>query len=139
MSFTKDKRRRVYDRSSGYCHICHKKLAWKNYREIEARGAWEIEHSNPKARGGTDALNNLYPACIPCNHSKRTKSTRSARAVYGKTRAPLTREKREKAKMLNSVMYGLGGAVIARMLWPPATLFAGLICMIIGQKRNPDK
>ena len=139
MSFTTDELKKIYDRSSGYCHICHKKLAWKNYGEIGARGAWEVEHSNPKAGGGTDGLHNLYPACIPCNRSKGSKSVRSARALYGKTRAPLAREKREKAKILNSFIYGLGGAAIARVLWPSATLLAGLICMIIGYKRNPDK
>lgn len=141
MPFTKDELRKIYDRSSGMCHICGKNVAFTNYADAtpDARGAWEVEHSNPKAKGGTDRLNNLYPACIACNRSKGTQSTRTVRARNGKTRAPLSREKREIAKRKNAIIYGLGAGCIAYILCPPAALLAGLVAMCIGYKKNPDR
>ena len=77
MGFSVETRWRIYDRPSGYCHICGRKLSFQNYGIIDARGAWEVEHSIPWAFGGTDHLNNLYPACISCNRGKGTYSTRT--------------------------------------------------------------
>jgi len=70
MHFSDDDLNEIYDRTSGYCHICHRKLAFINYGVLGARGAWEVEHSKPQARGGTHMRTNLYAACIPCNRSK---------------------------------------------------------------------
>jgi HNH endonuclease len=64
--------RRIYDRTCGYCHLCGKKLSFQNYGRFEKRRAWEIEHSIPRAMGGSDHLNNLYPACIGCNRDEST-------------------------------------------------------------------
>jgi 5-methylcytosine-specific restriction endonuclease McrA len=139
MSFTESERKEIYDRTSGYCHICHKKVAFTNYGVVGARGAWEVEHSNPRAEGGTDRLNNLYPACIPCNRSKGTQSTRTVRARNGKTRAPLSRENREKAKTINAVLYGLGAAGLTYILYAPAWPIAGVAGLYLGYRRNPDK
>ena len=74
MGYSKEKLHEIYDRTTGYCHICHKKLAFKNYSSVGSRGAWEVEHSKPRAKGGSDNLKNLYPACIFCNRSKGKKS-----------------------------------------------------------------
>ena len=68
--FTDKKLNAIYDRSRGYCHICGKKLAFINYGNFGKRGAWEVDHSKPRVKGGTDHPNNLYPACISCNRSK---------------------------------------------------------------------
>ena len=35
---------------------------------------WEIEHRDPKSRGGSDRISNLAIACHPCNASKNTRS-----------------------------------------------------------------
>jgi 5-methylcytosine-specific restriction endonuclease McrA len=129
----------MYDRTSGYCHICHKKLAFKNYGLCGKRGAWEIEHSNPKANGGTNRLNNLYAACIPCNRSKGANTTRSARARHGKTCAPLNVEKRKNAQFANTVAYGLAGAGIGSVLGPAGTVVGALIGAHVGSKKNPDR
>ena len=80
MVFTDDQLDAIYDRTSGYCHICRKKLAFKNYGKLGQRGAWEVEHSRAQAKGGTDRLNNLYPACITCNRRKGTRTTRTLRS-----------------------------------------------------------
>jgi hypothetical protein len=53
----------IYDRTTGRCHLCGKRLAFHNYGCHGTRGAWHIEHSVPRANGGTDHVNNLYPGC----------------------------------------------------------------------------
>lgn len=56
--------KQIYSKTDGYCHLCHRKLILKNYAKGGIKGGWHIEHSRPKANGGTDHLNNLYAACI---------------------------------------------------------------------------
>lgn len=46
MPYSRSQLRRIYDRTSGYCHLCHKKLAFTNYGRYGAKGVWEVEHSN---------------------------------------------------------------------------------------------
>ena len=63
----------VYDKTSGYCNYCGKKISLTNYGIVGNHGAWEIDHSKPKSKGGTDYLRNLVPACVSCNRDKSTK------------------------------------------------------------------
>ncbi len=112
MAFTKLELRKIYDRTTGYCHICRKKLSFTNYGLQYLKGAWEVEHSNPKSMGGTNRLNNLYAACISCNRSKNNKSTRTARAKYGHTCAPLSREKRKEMEESNAKGWAIIGLLI---------------------------
>lgn len=84
----------IYDRTDGKCHICREQLKWKNYGQLGELRAWEVDHSNPRANGGSDRLNNLYAACIPCNRSKGSKTTRSQRRKYGHSKAPISRQGR---------------------------------------------
>ena len=53
MGWSNDILNKVYDKTGGYCYHCGKKLAWKNYGISKARGAWEVDHSNPLSKGGT--------------------------------------------------------------------------------------
>jgi hypothetical protein len=94
----------IYNRTSGYCHICHRKVYFNNYGVLGARGAWEIEHSRPQALGGTHHGNNKYAACIPCNREKSHRySTRTMRARNGLSRAPLSFKKRREAKQTQAL------------------------------------
>jgi len=70
MGYTDEELSYVFDKNDGYCWHCGKKLAWKNYGRPRERGAWEVDHSLPLSRGGTDYLRNLVPACIECNRIK---------------------------------------------------------------------
>jgi len=72
MLIDKDTINSVYDKNNGYCEYCGKKLAFTNYGKYGEKGAWHIEHSRPKVKGGTDYLRNLVPACIECNLDKST-------------------------------------------------------------------
>ncbi len=122
MAFSEEERRNIYNRTSGYCHICKKKLSFKNYDLIGQKGAWEVDHSNPKSKGGTNRLNNLYAACISCNRSKNNNSTRSARAKYGRSSAPLSKGKRKVEKQSNSAIGGIIGGLIGSLAGPPGIM-----------------
>lgn len=140
MKFSNDHLNDIYDRTSGYCHVCRKKLAFKNYGLFGSRGAWEVEHSNPQAKGGTHRLSNLYAACISCNRSKGKATTRSVRAMYGETAAPLSVAKRRSAKSANALVGAGGGALLGGGLaGPPGAILGGVLGAILGHKKNPDK
>ena len=84
-SVSPEKRRRIFERTNGKCHLCGKS---HDFEEYGAGGTWEIDHSVPKAKGGTDRVNNLNVCCISCNRRKQAMTTRAARARHGRTRAP---------------------------------------------------
>lgn len=140
MAYTDEQLNDIYDRTSGKCHICHKKLAFTNYANPGARGAWEVEHSQPRASGGTNRRNNLYAACISCNRSKRAGSTRAARRRNGTTHAPLNRERRAAARLRSAVVGAGIGAVAGRaLLGRGGGWVGGLFGAAIGHDRDPDR
>ncbi len=139
MAFSKEEKRKIYDRTTGYCHICQKKLSFINYGSFGQKGAWEVEHSNPKSKGGTNRLNNLYAAHISCNRSKNNNSTRSVRAKYGKSSAPLSKEKRKIEKRRNSAIGGVFGGIIGSLAGPPGAVIGAAIGAKLGYDKNPDK
>ncbi|MCL4740965.1 MAG: HNH endonuclease [Phycisphaerales bacterium] len=128
----------IYDRTSGYCHLCSKKLAFTNYGVPGARGAWEVEHSVPRACGGTERLNNLYAACVACNRSKQARSTRSCRNENGRSRAPLNRRARKVARAGNTVAGAGLGAFVGSLFGPVGAIAGGLIGAGLGHRENPD-
>lgn len=138
MRFNAEQRRNIYDRTSGLCHICHKKLSFKNYGSIGAKAAWEVEHSIPQSKGGTHHPNNLYPACITCNRSKNDSSTAAARAKNGKSKAPLSLEAREKAKTENSIAGAILGGVLGLVAGPLGLIAGTIFGASLGYDQNPD-
>jgi 5-methylcytosine-specific restriction endonuclease McrA len=70
MGYTDEELSYIYDKNNGYCWHCRKKLAFTNYGRYGRKGAWEVDHSNPISKGGTDYFRNLVPACVECNRSK---------------------------------------------------------------------
>lgn len=85
-------------------------------------------------------MNNLYAACIPCNRDKSNATTRTARNWNGKTRAPMSTERRKRAKgeniFLGAVYGGLAGLVIGGPVGAVAGAFAG---GKFGRSLNPDE
>lgn len=128
MAFDQQRQMEIFEKTDGHCHICRKKLAWRNYGVQGGRGAWEVEHSIPRAKGGSDHLNNLYPACISCNRSKGAATTRTARRKNGYKAAPLSREK----KTRNAWIGGFGGALAGRILLAPLGPFGLIAGAAIG-------
>jgi hypothetical protein len=135
------KRMKAFERTSGHCHICGEPMAFRNYAAVGRRGAWEIEHSKPRARGGTDHGNNLYAAHIPCNRAKQARSTKSARAAWGRTAAPLSDARREKIRDKNTLRGILVGTATAAALGlaAPAVALAAITGGLYGESIEPDK
>lgn len=109
MGYTDDELTDIFERTDSCPHLCFARLAFSNYGRLRTRGAWKVEHSNPRANGGTDRLNNLYAACIVCNRSKRTRATRMVRGWRGYRAAPFSTAKREALRTPNAL---LGAAVV---------------------------
>ena len=118
----------IYDRTEGQCHICRRPLSFRNYGLFGRRGAWEIEHSIAKARGGTDHGNNLFAACISCNRSKGEYSSRSARWGHGFQCAPYSARRRKRNAFL-----GAGVGALAMVFVPPhLRLFGAIVGAVAG-------
>ncbi len=128
----------IYDRTNGYCHLCGKKLAFTNYGQRGARGAWNVEHSIAVAMGGTDHLNNLYAACITCNAEKGLLSTRTARAGNGMTRAPRSVAAQERARSKDTSKGATVGGALGLLLsgTPGGVVVGALIGGALGGSGN---
>lgn len=139
--FTDENLDDIFDSTSGKCHICGKQLARSNRGAHGARGAWHVDHSLPRARGGSDALRNLKPACIRCNCSKQDGCNQSARARHGRSRAPLSRKRRAEVRNRNGIV-GVGvGWVVARLMFrlaPGPALLVGLVGLAVARRLDPD-
>ena len=129
----------IYDSTSGYCHICHKKLARKNYGVLGAKGAWEVDHSNPRANGGTDRLCNLFAACISCNRSKGASSSKVARYRNGKKRAPISQSARKRIRKRNVILGVSAGIAVGRVFGPLGIAVGGFIGAALGNSAKIDK
>jgi 5-methylcytosine-specific restriction endonuclease McrA len=60
---------RVYHMYRGCCAFCHKKLQINEST---------IDHLYPKARGGSNDLENIVLSCEPCNQNKGCRTPREA-------------------------------------------------------------
>jgi hypothetical protein len=139
MVFHENQRRHIYDRTDGFCHICHKKLSFTNYGLLGARGAWEVEHSRPRSKGGTDHGNNLYAACIPCNRDKSDCCTRTARRWNGTTKAPFSKAKKAAERRENMVIGAVVGGAIGALGGPVGLAVGALVGSQIGNAIKPAK
>lgn len=137
--YSADEIRAIYDRTRGKCHLCHKQLSIANYGLHRERGAWQVDHSVPVSRNGTDHGNNLKPACIPCNLHKSACCTRTARRRNGTRRAPLPRQKFQAAKTENTVFGGGLGATIGGLVFGPVGAAVGaFVGAALGDSVDPD-
>jgi hypothetical protein len=129
MAFSLEEIEIVFDRTDGRCHLCRRKLAFRNYGSLGRRRAWEIDHSVPRARGGTGRINNLLPACVACNRSKRDAPTKTIRLCNGFTAAPLSKCEQRKRRSENAA----AGATVCALIGVLAAGPAGLaLCAAAG-------
>jgi hypothetical protein len=139
MAYTDEQLSTIFDRTDGHCHLCGKKLCFRNYGDYGKRGAWEVEHSNARCKGGSDRLCNLYAAHISCNREKGTVTTRTARAWNGCTKAPPSKEKKEQISASNRWGWGAIGALTGATAAGPAGLVVGaLLGVLIGDSIVPQ-
>lgn len=139
MKYTEEQLDCIYSRTSGYCHICHKKLSRRNYAKYGERGAWEVDHSKARVNGGADHTNNYFAACIGCNRQKCDSTTATARQWNGKQRAPLSRERRKEAKFKNGVAGAFLGGLCGAVLGPGGAVVGSIIGACVGGGQNPDR
>ena len=141
MAYDDDRLDAIFDRTDGHCHICGKRLSRWNYASFGSRGAWEVEHSVARARGGHHHhLNNLYAACITCNRRKGALSTRAAREYHGRKRAPLAlkaKQGRREDNALKGALIAGAGAVLLGVA-PPVGLAVAALGALLGHDRHPD-
>jgi len=140
MSYSTDELEDIFDRTDGRCHICGGPLAFCNYGLFGRRGAWEVEHSNARANGGTSRRNNLYAAHITCNRRKRAGSTRAARAEYRRMAAPYSKAKRAAVRDKNTAIGAVIGGFSAKVLGASDrdALIYAVVGGAIGRKLEPD-
>lgn len=119
-----------WNKTDGRCHLCAKKLAFKNYGLHGARGAWEWDHSVARARGGSDHGNNLFPACISCNRSKQTSDPRTVRRLNRLTRSPMGVAEKARVRGRNGRDGAFVGAVSGFAAGVP---IGGILGFLAGQ------
>jgi 5-methylcytosine-specific restriction endonuclease McrA len=125
--YDETRRRAVFDKTRGICHLCHKRIAFANYGVHEACGGWEIDHSVPRSLGGTDHLNNLYAAHTSCNRSKQAQSSRRIRLGNGQTRPPLSAEAIERERLDNALTGAFSFGLLGARFAGPAGFWIGAI------------
>ncbi|MBX6771174.1 MAG: HNH endonuclease [Chloroflexi bacterium] len=127
--YSYEKLERIFDATDGRCHLCRRRLYLHDYGRT-----WEVDHSLARARGGSNSLRNLRPACVSCNRSKQARPSRSARAEYGYSRAPRSRAQRKRsAKRMAALGAGVGFAGAG----PIGAIFGAAIGWLAGL-RDPD-
>ena len=70
MTFSKAKVDRVFGKTWGRCHACHKPLVREMRGAVGHRDEWQIDHGIPISRGGSSHISNLWPMCAACNRDK---------------------------------------------------------------------
>jgi hypothetical protein len=139
MAFTDEQLSLIFERTDGRCHICGTKVCFSNYGQSGHRGAWEVEHSNPRCNGGSDRLCNLYAAHISCNREKGCMTTRTVRSWNGRTKAPLSMGRKQEIRSTNRLGWGSVGALTgAAILGPPGLLLGGILGAIVGDQIEPE-
>lgn len=139
MPYTDVELSRIFDRTDGHCHLCGKKLSFTNYGRFGCRGAWEVEHSMARCNGGTDHGKNLYAACIECNREKGSVTTRTARGWNGRTKAPLSRQRKDQIRKANRLGCGAIGALTGAAVGGPAGfLFGTILGVLVGDGIKPE-
>ena len=122
-----DRLRAIFDKANGRCHLCGRTIAFSNYGDHGTSGAWEVDHSIPFAKGGTDHLNNLLPAHTFCNRSKQDGSSRSSRRDNGRTRAPMSAEAIDRARFKQAVAGAFSGGLLGARLGGLVGFWVGVI------------
>ena len=62
ITYSKETRQMVYNKTAGICAICGRALDYNKFT---------IDHIIPLSKGGTNAMDNLQPTCKVCNHIKQ--------------------------------------------------------------------
>lgn len=140
-SYSEEDLQLIFESSSGKCHLCLKPVRFEAYGQLSMEGAWEVDHSRPRAEGGSHHGNNLYPAHSTCNRRRGTRSAREVRAEHGYSRPPLSAKERKRFKH-DRAMGGVAvGALAAASfgLGPIGIIGGALLLADVGHGLDPDE
>lgn len=129
---------KIFNKTDGKCHICHKGICLKNHGVNGARGAWHVDHSVPRSKGGADHLNNYLPAHIRCNLARSNKRNRTARQRFGKTRAPLSAVRKNQLRKRNALIAAAIGTLAFAGTGPIGWLLGTSISALVGHSLQPE-
>jgi 5-methylcytosine-specific restriction endonuclease McrA len=136
MGHTRERLRDIFERTDGHCHICGIRLVFSRYGHP---GGWEVEHSIPVSSGGSDRLSNLYAAHMVCNREKGARTTRTARGWHGRSKAPLSHDRKENIRENNRLGWGTAGALTGGAIAGPAGfIVGGILGALFGDGINPE-
>ena len=139
MAYSKSELRMIWKKTDCRCHLCWRRLRLSSYGLVDERDAWEIDHSNARANGGTDRKGNLQPACIGCNRGKQAESTRSVRRQNGFGRSPMSAEEKGAARAKSALGGGALGATAGGLMFgPPGAIIGGLLGGLVGGASDPE-
>lgn len=65
----------VWEKTDGHCIYCGDRM--------NPFAKFHVDHLHPLSDGGSDEIENLFPACQSCNNSKHAKSLEEFRANQG--------------------------------------------------------
>lgn len=116
MAHTEERLNAIFTRTDGRCHLCWGGIDFSRYGDHQHARGWEVDHSDPRASGGTDRLNNLLPAHALCNRSKGARRNREIRGVHGRSRAPMPAGKQAEVRAERTVVGGVVGGLIGMFL-----------------------
>ena len=135
MPYSNERLTQIFERTDGRCHICWRRLRFGSYGQPNG---WEVEHSRARCKGGSDRICNLFPAHITCNRQKGKLTSRTARNWNGRSKAPLSRNRKDRIRNGNRWAAGaLGG--LAGALGGPALAVAGAVVgALIGDSIDPE-
>jgi 5-methylcytosine-specific restriction endonuclease McrA len=129
-----DKLKKIFAKTDGHCHLTGQKLSFGNYGDLDGHGAWVIDHSVPLSKGGTDHMNNLFPASISANRSKGNTSSQAIRAQDGLTHPPLSKEQATAVAERNAWKGLAAGAAIGLPFGPIGIGVLALLGALIGSE-----
>lgn len=128
----------AFGRTGGRCHLCRLDLVLEMYGRY-GDGSWEIDHSVPRAKGGTHRASNLLPACVSCNRSKGDRPTRAVRAEFGNPKKPLSFDEQRNIRTRNALGTAAGGFLTgAAVAGVPGAIFGGLAGALFGSAIDPE-
>ncbi len=134
MGYTKVQLQRIWKSTDGRCHLTSRRLRLKDYGIT-----WEVDHSKPRAKGGSDHGNNLKPALVTANRSKQAMTSRAVRQGNGLRRSPMSVAEQQRNRVNNAAAgAAVGVAVGAAVAGPVGAVVGGVVGGLFGHGRKVE-
>ena len=111
MKMTNELLDKVYAKTDGRCHLCHRRIVRSHHGQTDVLTGWHVDHSKARSVGGTDHLNNLFPACWECNLRKQALPSHIIRRRNGVSGIPQSRARKEQESDWDSAIGWILGAI----------------------------